>query len=57
MAISLKEKVKVHDLWLVGCFLHPFLREMHFVLDMDIKSQYKSAQTNDANVGQAVCSK
>ncbi len=42
MAIGLKEKVKVHGLWLVGCFQHLFLREIHFVPDMDTRSQYKT---------------
>ncbi len=36
------QKAKVHDLWLVGCFLHPFLREYQFIPDMDLRASYRT---------------
>ena len=36
-----KEKIEVHDLWLVGCYLHPFFREMQSISDMDRRREYR----------------
>lgn len=37
----LEAKVRIHDLWLVGCFLHPFLREFQMVPSWDRREEYK----------------
>ncbi len=38
----LKEKVEVHDLRILGCYLHPFLQEMEFVSHISRRNEYRS---------------
>jgi len=35
------EQVVVHDLWLLACILHPFLKEFSFLQDDQKRVQYK----------------
>ncbi len=34
-------KVEVHDLWLVACFLFPYLRDMSFWVDTAQREDYE----------------
>lgn len=36
----LDAKVRVHDLWLAGCFLNPFTREFQFVPNMERRTRF-----------------
>ncbi len=36
------ENVEVHDLWLVSCFLYPFLRDMEFWNDPSERQQFRT---------------
>lgn len=38
---SVLKNVEVHDLWLVACFLYPFLRDMSFWCDCAQKEYFK----------------
>ncbi len=42
IATYLKEKIEVHDLWIVGCYLHPFLCEIEFVSCTSIRNDYRT---------------
>ncbi len=35
------QRIEVHDLWLVSCYLHPFLRDMEFWNDPSQREQFK----------------
>lgn len=37
----LETKVRVHDLWLLGCYLNPIFRELHFIPDPDKRASFK----------------
>ena len=47
------QKIEVHDLWLVSCYLHPFLRDMEFWNDPLQREQFK---VRGENLLRAMCS-
>ncbi len=38
----LEEKIEAHNLWIVGCCVHPFLREIEFVSCLSIRIDYRA---------------
>ena len=41
MVDCLDTKVRVYDLWLLGCYLHPFLREFQRTPDLRKRAEYR----------------
>ncbi len=42
LSTYLKEKVEIHDLWIFGCYLHPFRRQMDFVSHIPMRNEYRA---------------
>jgi len=49
-AVILQEvdKIEIHDLWIVACFLHPLMRDLLFIRPIETRVEYKRRAENMA---------